>query len=88
MTGKKKAPAWRAGFLRALARGRNVRAAAREAGVDHGTAYYHRKRDEGFAEGWERALEKGRAKGPLHPPSSGLRCSDVPRTSCAPRPRP
>ena len=71
MTRKKKAPAWRAGFLRALARGRNVRAAAREAGVDHGTAYYHRKRDEGFAERWAKALAARRVGNPLHQPSAG-----------------
>jgi hypothetical protein len=57
MTGKKKkAPAWRAGFLRALGRLGNVRAAASEAGVDCSTAYNHRKRDAGFAEEWAKAL--------------------------------
>lgn len=44
--------------MRALARGGNVRGAAREAGVDHGTAYDHRKLDAGFAKARERALAR------------------------------
>jgi hypothetical protein len=51
-------PLWRAPFLRALKATGNVRASAREAGVDHGTPYNHRLKDRGFAGQWERALAK------------------------------
>jgi hypothetical protein len=59
MTKKHQAtPLWRAPFLRALKATGNVRASAREAGVDHGTPYNHRLKDKGFAGQWERALAK------------------------------
>lgn len=56
-----------------LARTGNVKVSAREAGVDHSTAYYHRKKDAGFAAAWEKAL--GRAverlgRAPLDPSAS------------------
>lgn len=97
----RKAPRWRGLFLCALERTGNVRASAREAAVDHSLAYQHRNRDAEFAAAWEAALARfGGAEGlalervgsPLHrlsggPPSYALRCSDVPRTSCAPSPQ-
>jgi len=64
MTKRKKAAAWRARFLRALARLGNVRAAAEAAGVDHTTAYGLRKRDAGFAAKWEEARAKAQEAPP------------------------
>lgn len=71
MARKGKAPPWRGRFLRALARGANVRLAARLAGVDHSSAYALRGQDADFARRWERALAKGRARAdrPLPRPS-------------------
>ena len=59
MAGKRKEPAWRARFLRGLARYANVRLAAQAAGVDAGTAYNHRKKDAGFAARWDAAKARG-----------------------------
>ena len=77
MTRKTKAPPWRRGFLRVLARTGNVKLSAREAGVDHSTAYYHRKTDARFAAAWGEALKKA---------ESGLRGINGNRPS--PRPSP
>jgi hypothetical protein len=55
-------PAWQAPFLRALGRTGNARAAAAEAGVNHGTCYNHRQRDAAFAKAWERVLARNKAK--------------------------
>lgn len=60
MAKKKKAPAWRGVFLRALRRTGNVRVSAAEAGVDPGTAYDHRIKDAGFAAAWAAMLEKAK----------------------------
>jgi hypothetical protein len=62
MAKKGKAPPWRGRFLHALARGANVRLAARQAGVDHSSAYGLRRRDADFARRWEVALAKGLAR--------------------------
>jgi hypothetical protein len=48
-------------FLRALARTGNVRAAAAAAGMDVGTAYDRRIKDEGFAARFDAARAKGKA---------------------------
>jgi len=56
MTGSKASPPWRRVFLRALGRTGNVRVAAAEAGVSHGTAYAHRLRNADFAAAWARVL--------------------------------
>jgi hypothetical protein len=59
--GKRKSAAdWRA-FLRALGRSGNARLAAREAGMDVGTAYDRRIKDDGFAARWDVELAKARA---------------------------
>ena len=49
-------------FLRALERTGNARAAARMAGMDVGTAYDRRYKDEAFAARWVIAAAKGEAK--------------------------
>lgn len=49
----------RQAFLDALALTCNVRLAARYAGVDHSTAYNHRRRDPTFMAQWQDALETG-----------------------------
>lgn len=60
--GKRKSAAdWRA-FLRGLARSGNARLAAREAGMDVGTAYDRRIKDDRFAARWEVELAKGKAR--------------------------
>jgi hypothetical protein len=51
-------PRWGAPFLRALEATGNVRVSARRVGVDHGTAYNHRRKDAEFAAQWERALHE------------------------------
>lgn len=60
MAKRKTAAAWRA-FLAALRRSGNVRAAAAAAGMDVGTAYDRRIKDEGFAARMDAARAKGRA---------------------------
>lgn len=71
--GKRKSAAeWRA-FMRALGRTGNARAAAAEAGMDVGTAYDRRIKDDKFAARWAAAVEKFRAreaKKPRHDPGS------------------
>lgn len=52
-------PAKRQRFLDALAMTCNVRHAAAHAGVDASTVYFHRNRDETFAEQWRAALAVG-----------------------------
>src|SRR5690348_9201158 len=52
----KKRPRWVTAFLRALERNGEVRAAAKDAGIDHSTAYARRRAHGEFAEGWARAL--------------------------------
>lgn len=59
MGGKREArPVWRAPFLRALMRTGNVTLAARAAGTWRGRVYAVRRKDAGFAEQWEGALEE------------------------------
>lgn len=67
----RKKTGWRAPFLRALRGSGNVRVAAREAGVDPGTAYDWRVKDAGFARRWEEAKAKAAARVPLHRRSGG-----------------
>src|SRR4051794_34833569 len=50
--GKRKPPRWVIPFLRALERTGEVRTAARDAGVDHSTAYARRKAHADFAADW------------------------------------
>ena len=50
---------WWGRFLRGLRRTGNVRVAALGAGVNHCTAYGHRRRDAGFARRWARAVDPG-----------------------------
>ena len=76
---------WRAGFLRALARGGSVTGAARVAGVDKTTAYVHRRRDAGFAADWDAAkfrAQQGLAAGAV----PVLAADEVVRASKAGRP--
>lgn len=54
---KGREPRWAMPFLRALERTGEVRLAAKDAGIDHSTAYARRKSHGEFAEGWARALE-------------------------------
>lgn len=56
---KKRLPRWRRAFLRGLGRSANARLAAREAGIDHGTAYAHAARNPAFDRAWRRALAIG-----------------------------
>ena len=55
-------PAWRAVFLRVLSANGNALFAAAKAGVNPATAYVHRKRDAGFAQGWAAAVARGRGR--------------------------
>ena len=57
-----KEPRWVVPFLRALERTGDVRAAAKDAGVDHSTAYARRRAHAEFAAAWAEALERGRAE--------------------------
>lgn len=57
MAKRKKAPVWRAAFLRALRRTGNVTLSAERAGVDKSTVYLARKADAGFAGKWASAVE-------------------------------
>jgi hypothetical protein len=50
--------AWRAVFLRALAKTPSVTVACKTAGVNRRTAYDHRERDAEFAEQWDSALHE------------------------------
>lgn len=50
---------WRRVFLRALAGGRSIAQAAREAGIDPSSAHRVRQRDPAFAAAWARARERG-----------------------------
>jgi hypothetical protein len=50
--------AWRAVFLRALAKTPSVTVACKTAGVNRRTAYDHRERDAEFAEQWDSALNE------------------------------
>jgi hypothetical protein len=70
MARKKSVPCWRGAFLRALRRTGNVTLSAERAGVDKSTVYLARKADAGFAGKWVGALERARARGPLHPAAS------------------
>jgi hypothetical protein len=78
----KKAPSWRRAFLRALGRTGNVRLAAEAAGVDHSTAYNHRKGDARFAGAWAKVREKVKVKRAPPPrftrSCSGADCSQQP----------
>jgi hypothetical protein len=56
MAKAKKEPRWVAAFLRALARTGDARAAAKDAGIDHTTAYARRRAHEDFAGLWRGAL--------------------------------
>jgi hypothetical protein len=56
-TGKMKEPRWAITFLRALERTGQVRLAAKDAGIDHSTAYARRKAHREFAHAWAAALE-------------------------------
>jgi hypothetical protein len=58
---KTASPAWRKRFLGVLGRTGNAKLAALEAGVDKGSAYYHRNRDARFAGQWDAAKAKGKA---------------------------
>ncbi len=58
---RKTAGDWRR-FLRGLARTGNARLAARMAGMDVGTAYDQRIKDEGFAARWETALAESKKR--------------------------
>ena len=60
MTKPRTPPAWRAAFLRALARTGSMAAAARECGIDRTSAYQLRKRNPAFAASWERAQAAAR----------------------------
>ena len=64
MTNGREAPRWTIAFLRALERTGEVRAAAKDAGIDFSTAYARRRAHAEFAERWAEALEahKARAK--------------------------
>ena len=64
MTGGRKAPRWTIAFLRALERGGEVEAAARDAGIDKTTAYLRRRTHSDFAQAWDEALRvrSGRAE--------------------------
>ena len=59
--GRRAAPHWQRRFLQRLRRTGNVRVAAHGAGVDHSTAYTHRRRDARFAGRWTRAAGGGGA---------------------------
>ena len=61
-------PRWVLSFLRALERTGEVRAAAKDAGIDHSTAYARRKAHAEFAGQWEAALERFRAERDGPPP--------------------
>lgn len=50
---------WSPIFLEALMEVPNVSRAARRAGVTRPKAYYHRDRNEAFAQAWDEALEVG-----------------------------
>src|SRR5438045_2522311 len=50
--GKRKPPRWVIPFLRALARTGVAREAAKDAGIDHSTAYERRKAHADFAADW------------------------------------
>ena len=54
---KRKEPRWVVPFLRALERTGEVRVAAKDAGIDHSTAYARRKAHGEFADAWAAALE-------------------------------
>ena len=54
--GKRKEPRWVVPFLRALERTGEARAAAKDAGIDHTTAYARRRAHADFAEAWAEAL--------------------------------
>ena len=56
MTNGRKPPRWTIPFLRALVRTGDVRAAAKDAGIDHSTAYARRKSHADFAGQWRGAL--------------------------------
>lgn len=54
---RKQAREWKPAFLRALANGGNIRAAALAAGVDRHTVYRARAASAEFAKEWDAALE-------------------------------
>src|SRR5437763_16742767 len=56
MNNKRKAPRWVIPFVRALARTGVAREAAKDAGIDHSTAYERRKAHAEFAADWAAAL--------------------------------
>ena len=56
MAKAKKEPRWVAAFLRALERTGDARAAAKDAGIDHTTAYARRRTHHEFGELWREAL--------------------------------
>lgn len=56
MTDKKKVPGWVHPFLSALARCGDARASARDAGIDHTTAYARRRAHADFAAAWTAAM--------------------------------
>ena len=58
----RKEPRWVIAFLRALERTGEARAAAKDAGVDHSTAYARRRAHSDFAAAWVEALERGRVE--------------------------
>ena len=74
MAKRKKRLRWRSAFLRVLGETANVRQAAREAGIDHRSAYDLRKRRPAFARAWARVLRIADARAeqakdqPLHHP--------------------
>ena len=57
----RQAPRWTIAFLRALERSGEVRAAAKDAGIDFSTAYARRRAHAEFAERWAAALEAHKA---------------------------
>ena len=62
MASPKRAPRWRAVFLRALGKAGNVQFAAAAAGVNPASAYHIRKREPAFAKRWDTAVARGRAR--------------------------
>ena len=61
-TGKRWSDASEAIFLNHLAATCNVTWAAKQAGFTEMTAYYHRRKDAGFAHRWDAALDHGYAR--------------------------
>lgn len=87
MAASRSAPAWRAAFLRELARSGSVTLAAAAVGIDRSSAYQTKKRNAAFAASWERALARARAElGEGGRPVLRLRDDEVVRASKAGRP--